>query len=62
MLGAVVLTFVMQMATLYVPPLTRVFKTTPLTAGELVSCIGVASLVLFAVELEKWLRRRRTAR
>jgi len=59
--GAVILTLAMQLATLYVPALTRVFQTTPLTAGELVSCVGLATVVFFAVELEKWLRRRRAS-
>jgi Ca2+-transporting ATPase len=58
LLGAVVLTLGLQMATLYVPVLTRVFKTAPLTVGELVTCIAVASIIFFAVEIEKWLRRR----
>jgi P-type Ca2+ transporter type 2C len=61
LLGAVAATFVAQMATLYVPALTRIFKTTPLTAVELMCCVGVASAVFFAVELEKWVRRRREA-
>jgi Ca2+-transporting ATPase len=58
MLGAVVLTFALQLATLYVPALTRVFKTTPLTVVELLSCIGLASVVFLAVEIEKWCYRR----
>jgi P-type Ca2+ transporter type 2C len=60
--AAVALTFVMQLATLYVPALTRVFKTTPLTFGELASCVGIASLLFVAVEIEKLLRRRAVAR
>jgi Ca2+-transporting ATPase len=56
--GAVVLTFLLQMATLYVPPLSRVLKTQPLSAGELLGCVAVASLVFVAVELEKLLVRR----
>lgn len=62
LLGAVVLTLGMQMATLYVPALTRVFTTAPLTIGELVSCLAVASIVFSAVEIEKWLRRRAARR
>ena len=61
LLGAVVLTLGLQMATLYVPVLRRVLKTTPLTVGELVSCLALASIVFFAVEVEKWLRRRAAA-
>lgn len=57
--AAVGLTVALQLATLYVPVLTRTFRTTPLAAGELVACIGAASVVFVAVEIEKWLRRRR---
>lgn len=58
LLGAVLLTIGLQMAALYVPAMATIFKTTPLTAGEVVSCIAIASIVFFAVEAEKWLSRR----
>ena len=62
LLGAVLLTFVLQMATIYVPLLNPVFKTQPLTLVELLVCLGAACVVFFAVEIEKvWLRRRRPA-
>jgi Ca2+-transporting ATPase len=57
LLGAVVLTFALQMTTLYVPALSRVLKTVPLSLGELLGCVGLASLVFVAVEAEKWLIR-----
>ncbi|MGH7254855.1 MAG: cation-translocating P-type ATPase, partial [Nitrospirales bacterium] len=58
LLGAVVLTFALQMATVYVPALNPIFKTQPLTAGELGFCLLLSSVVFFSVELEKWLIRR----
>jgi Ca2+-transporting ATPase len=58
LLGAVALTFVLQMATIYVPLLQPIFKTEALSAKELVLCIGLSSVVFFAVEVEKWLVRR----
>jgi Ca2+-transporting ATPase len=58
LLAAVVITVAMQLSTLYVPPLTRVFKTTALTIGELTACVAIASVVFVAVEIEKWARRR----
>jgi Ca2+-transporting ATPase len=58
LIGAVALTFLLQMATLYIPFLNRIFKTEPLTLSELVLCIGVSSLIFFAVEIEKWLVRK----
>ena len=58
LLGAVVLTFVLQMATVYVPFLNPVFKTAPLNSTELVFCLALSSIVFLAVECEKWLIRR----
>jgi Ca2+-transporting ATPase len=59
LLGAVALTFVLQMATIYVPALNHIFKTVPLSLGELAASLAIASLVFVAVEIEKWLKRRR---
>jgi Ca2+-transporting ATPase len=56
--GAVILTFLLQMATIYVPALNRVFKTQPLTAGELLIAVAASSIVFFAVEIEKMVKRR----
>ena len=58
LLGAVLLTFVLQMATIYVPALNPIFKTQPLSLAELVICLGAAALVGVAVEIEKAWRRR----
>jgi Ca2+-transporting ATPase len=55
--ATVALTFLLQMATLYVPALNAVFKTQPLSAGELALCVALSSVVFFGVEFEKWLRR-----
>jgi Ca2+-transporting ATPase len=59
LLAAVVLTFGLQMATLYLPALNDVLKTRPLSRDELLFCLAISTTVFFAVELEKWLRRRR---
>lgn len=58
LLGAVLLTFLLQMATIYVPVLNPIFKTQPLSLGELGICLGAAAVVGLAVELEKAWRRR----
>ncbi|MCB1510168.1 MAG: cation transporting ATPase C-terminal domain-containing protein, partial [Hyphomicrobiaceae bacterium] len=55
---AVSLTFVLQLAIIYVPVLNAIFNTTPLTALELLACLAISSVVFVAVETEKWLRRR----
>lgn len=58
LLGAVLLTFALQMAVLYVPFLQPIFKTAPLDVDELILCLALSSVVFFAVEIEKWMRRR----
>ena len=58
MLGAVTLTLSMQLAVIYVPALNGVFHTQPLPLFDLAFCLALSSLVLFAVEIEKWLMRR----
>jgi P-type Ca2+ transporter type 2C len=57
LLGAVALSFVLQLAIVYMPFLNSVFKTQPLSVSQLILCIGISSLVFFAVEAEKWVRR-----
>lgn len=56
--SAVVLTFVLQLATIYVPFLNPIFKTEPLSLDELAFCLAVSSLVFVAMEIEKWFIRR----
>ncbi len=58
LLGAVLLTLALQMATIYVPALQPIFRTQPLSAGELALCFGLAGVVFVAVEIEKLWRRR----
>jgi Ca2+-transporting ATPase len=58
LVGAVLLTLVLQMAVIYVPFLQDIFHTQSLTFIELLSCIGLSSIVFWAVELEKWVKRR----
>jgi len=58
LLGAVLLTVGLQLAVIYVPALNLIFRTEPLPPADLAACIGIASLVLVAVEVEKALVRR----
>ena len=56
--GAVAVSFLLQLAVLYLPFLNRTFKVVPLGAKELAVIIGATALVLPVVEGYKWLLRR----
>jgi Ca2+-transporting ATPase len=56
--AAVLLTFGLQMATIYVPALNPIFRTAPLTLPELAVCVLLSAVVFFVIEIEKYLARR----
>lgn len=58
LLGTFLLTLVLQIAVIYLPFLQKVFRTVPLSAKELALTLGFSTLVFWAVELEKLIRRR----
>lgn len=59
LLGAVLLTLLLQLAVIYFPPLQHVFRTEALPLSDLLLCLGISTVVFWGVELEKWLVRRR---
>ena len=59
LISSVALTFGLQLAVIYWPPLQSIFKTTALTASELLMCIALSTVVFWAVEAEKLLLRWR---
>ena len=54
----VLLSILLQLATIYAPPLNSIFKTEPLSAGELAFSLAISTVVFVAVEIEKWMVRR----
>jgi Ca2+-transporting ATPase len=58
MVLALLVTFLLQMATVYVPALHPIFKTEALDVEELAVCLVISGVVLLAVEMEKWLMRQ----
>jgi P-type Ca2+ transporter type 2C len=61
LLAAVVGTFILQLATLYVPVLNPIFETAPLGPAELAVTLAASAIVFLAVEAEKAITRRRVA-
>jgi Ca2+-transporting ATPase len=62
MLGAVLLTFVLQLAVTYVPFLQGIFNTEALTAQELGISLAASTVVFIVIEIWKALLRRRANR
>jgi Ca2+-transporting ATPase len=60
LLGAVLLTITLQLALVYLPFLQKFFQTVPLSALDLIICFVLSSTLFWAVELEKFLLRRKT--
>ncbi len=59
LLGAVLLTFALQMAVIYVPFLQSIFNTVPLSPQELLVSFAFSIVVFLAVEFFKWFRYQR---
>jgi Ca2+-transporting ATPase len=62
MLGAVLLTFVLQLSTIYVPFMQKIFKTEALSLPDLLIVLALSSVVFWAVEIEKTVKRARDRR
>ncbi|HSB54517.1 MAG TPA: HAD-IC family P-type ATPase, partial [Gemmatimonadales bacterium] len=58
LLVAVCLTVLLQLGVIYLPWAAAIFKTAPLSGGELVACLLASAVVFVAVEGEKTLIRR----
>ncbi|KKM89384.1 hypothetical protein LCGC14_1249230 [marine sediment metagenome] len=58
LLWTVIITFLLQMAIIYVPFLNPIFRTEPLTFNELLFTLALSVIVFIAVEIEKAFLRR----
>jgi Ca2+-transporting ATPase len=62
MLGAILMTVLLQMAVVYIPVFQRIFRTAPLSWQELAVALGVSVAVWLVTEVVKvFLRRRRSS-
>lgn len=59
LLGALFLTVGLQLMIIYTPFFNEIFRTEPLTLYELGITLAVSSIVFWAVEIEKWIKRNR---
>jgi Ca2+-transporting ATPase len=62
LLGAVVLTFVLQLLAIYSPFFQGFLDTKALPVADLAIAIALSTIIFWAVEMEKWLARRKSSR
>jgi P-type Ca2+ transporter type 2C len=58
LIGAVVVTVVLQLGAVYLPVFNTLFNTAPLTLEQLLICFFLSTIVFWGVEIEKLLIRR----
>lgn len=58
MIGALLITISLQFMIIYTPFFNLIFKTQALNFGDLMITLAVSSIVFWAVEIEKWVKRR----
>ena len=62
LLGAVALTFVLQLLAIYTPFFQRFLETEALPLADLAIAVALSTIIFWAVEVEKWLARRKSSR
>jgi P-type Ca2+ transporter type 2C len=62
LIGLVLLVIVLQLLVIYLPALDQFFDVVPLSATELLLAALLGSIAFWAIEIEKWLLRRREKR
>ncbi len=62
LLGAVALTFVLQLLAIYVPVFQGFLETEALPIADFAIAVALSTLIFWGVEVEKWLARRKSSR
>jgi Ca2+-transporting ATPase len=62
LLGAVALTFVLQLLAIYAPFFQEFLETEALPLADLAIAVALSTVIFWAVEVEKWLTRRKISR
>ena len=60
LLGAVALPFVLQLFAIYTPLFQGFLETEPLPVADLAVAIVLSTIIFWALEIEKWLARRKS--
>jgi P-type Ca2+ transporter type 2C len=60
LLLAVLITILLQLSVIYIPYLSAIFHTQPLSIGEILVAAGISSLVFIVVEIEKAIKRSKS--
>jgi Ca2+-transporting ATPase len=61
LLGAIALTFVLQLLAIYAPLFQRFLETEALPLADLAIAVALSTIIFWAVEIEKWLARRKSS-
>lgn len=56
--GAIILTILLQLGVIYLPFANKVFHTQPLSIVELLLCFALSAVIFHAVEIEKWIKKK----
>ena len=62
LLGAVAFTFVLQLVAIYAPFFQGFLETEALPLADLAIAVALSTIIFWAVEVEKWLARRKRSR
>ena len=62
LLGAVAFTFLLQLLAIYAPLFQSILDTKALPIADLAIAVALSTIIFWAVEMEKWLARRKSSR
>jgi Ca2+-transporting ATPase len=59
---SIIAAFLAQLSVIYVPAFQWIFRTVPITINEWVQIVMVSTTIILVVEMDKWIRGRKTGR
>lgn len=61
LIGAISITVLLQLMVIYLPPANKIFRTQPLTLAQFGLCVCLSLVIVVAVEIEKYVKKRKAA-